>query len=105
MAGSEIRIESKDVLLKEAADALEVAQRRNEAVKLAFQMIERGKVAPFENYEQFEEKVASLMGKDLRVVEEALGMDVDMADFGKVASTGGVPQDAAAAFFHRLAED
>jgi hypothetical protein len=102
---NEQRVEDKDVLLKEAADALETAQRRDEAVKLAFSMVERGKVSPFENYAEFEEKVASLMQKDLRVVEEALDMDVEMADFGKVASSGGVPQDATAAFFHRLAED
>lgn len=105
MDNSDIKVESKDGLLKEAVDALELAGRHNQAVKLAFQMVERGKVPPFENYAQFEEKVASLMEKNLSVVEEALGMDVDMADFGKVASTGGVPQDAATAFYHRLAED
>ena len=53
-------IEDKDVLLKEAADALDVAQRR----------------------------------------------DVDMPDFGKVASEEtAVPADATSAFYHRLAED
>jgi hypothetical protein len=104
-SSTEQRVEDKDVLLKEAADALEMAQKRDEAVKLAFQMVERGKVAPFGSYGEFQEKVASLMQKDLRVVEEALDMDVDMPDFGKVASTGDVPLDATAAFFHRLAED
>lgn len=99
------RVEDKDVLLKEAADALDSAQRRDEAVKLAFSMVERGKCSPFSNYDEFEVKVASLMQKDLRVVEEALDMDVDMHDFGKVASTGGAPQNAEQAFFHRLAED
>ena len=92
-------------LLKEAADALEAAQRRNEAVKLAFDMVEHGKIPPFERYSEFEEKVASLMEKDLRVVEEALEMDAPLADFGKIASTGPVPTDATAAFYHRLAED
>lgn len=99
------KLENKDSLLKEAADALEVAQRRDEAVKLAFQLVERGKVPPFETYEAFQEKVASLVEKDLRVVEAALEMDIDMPDFGKVASTESTPNDAAAAFFHRLAED
>jgi hypothetical protein len=98
-------IDDKDVLLKEAADALDSAQRRDEAVKLAFSMIERGRIAPFADYNEFQEKVASLMEKDLRVVEEALSMDVDMPDFGKVASSGGQPQNAEQAFFHRLAED
>jgi hypothetical protein len=93
-------------LLKEAANALEAAQRRNEAVKLAFDMVERGKIPPFERYTEFEEKVASLMAKDLRVVEEALEMDASLADFGKIASTGPIPtDDATAAFYHRLAED
>ena len=99
------RVEDKDSLLKEAADALDIAQRRDEAVKLAFSMVERGKCPPFDSYSDFEEKVASLMQKDLRVVEEALDMDVEMSDFGKVASSGGVPSDATQAFFHRLAED
>jgi hypothetical protein len=92
-------------LLKQAADALEGAHRKTSAVKLAFSMVERGKVPPFETYSQFEEKVASLMEKDLRVVEEALDMDGDLADFGKLASDGPVPEDAVSAFYHRLAED
>ena len=105
MADHDEKIHDKDSLLKEAATALDAAQRRDEAVKLAFSMVERGKVSPFESFAEFQEKVASLMEKDLRVVEEALDMDVDMPDFGKVASSGGQPQDATAAFFHRLAED
>ena len=98
-------IDNKDFLLKEAADALDSASRRDEAIKLAFSMIKRGKIPPFEEYEEFQEKVASLMEKDLRVVGEALEMDVDMHDFGKVASSGGQPHNAESAFFHRLAED
>ena len=62
-------------------------------------------IPPFNSFSEFEEKVASLMQKDLRVVEEALDLDVALPDFGKVASTGDVPEDAHAAFFHRLAED
>ena len=98
------RIDDKDTLLKEAADALDVAQRRDEATKLAFSMVEKGKVPPFGDYASFQEKVASLMEKDLRVVEEALELDVDMQSFGKVASSG-TPQDPHEAFFHRLTED
>lgn len=92
-------------LLKEAADALEKAHRRESAVKIAFDMVEYGKIPPFGTFAQFEEKVASLLEKDLRVVEEALGMDAPMADFGKVASTGPVGDDATANFYHALAED
>ena len=97
-------IEQKE-LLKEAASALEGAHRQNDAVKLAFTMVERGKIPPFETLSQFNEKVASLMEKDLRVVEEALEMDAPLADFGKIASSGPAPADATAAFYHRLAED
>ena len=97
--------QNKDELLKEAADALDLAQRRDSAVKLAFSMVERGKVPPFENFAQFEEKIAGLLEKDLRVVEQALEFDVDMPDFGKVASSGSAPTDAVSAFYHRLAED
>ena len=96
---------NKDSLLKQAADVLDQVQRRRDAEKIAFSMVERGKIAPFSSHQEYAEKVASLMEKDLRVVEEALEMDVDMPDFGKVASTGGTPRDATAAFFHRLAED
>ena len=92
-------------LLKQAADALDSAQKRDDAVKLAFDMVEQGKIPAFENYGQFQEKIASLMQKDLRVVEEALSMDTNMADFGKIASSGDMPSDAHTAFFHRLAED
>lgn len=92
-------------LLKEAAQALEMAHQRDNAVKIAFEMVERGKIPAFETRHQFEEKIASLMEKDLRVVEEALEMDAPMADFGKIASSGPAPTDAAAAFYHSLAED
>jgi hypothetical protein len=98
--------ENKDELLKEAASALEQSQRRVEATKLAFDMVERGKIAPFADYASFETKIASLMGKDLRVVEEALQMDSSLADFGKVASEGRpTGNDAASTFFHALADD
>lgn len=92
-------------LLKEAALALDIAQKRNDAVKLAFDMIERGKITPFQTHGDFMDKVAELMSKDLRVVEEALEMDSSMADFGKVASEGGSPTNAHDAFFHRLADN
>lgn len=99
-------IENKDELLKEAAGALEQSQRRMEATKLAFDMVERGKIAPFADYASFETKIASLMGKDLRVVEEALEMDNSLADFGKVASDGrSTGNDPASNFFHALADD
>lgn len=99
-------IDDKDVLLKEAADLLDVAQRQEDAVKLAFSMVEKGKVPPYESYSSFQEKVASIMGKDLRVLEQALELDTDVPSFGlgKVASDG-APSDPTEAFFHRLSDD
>lgn len=100
------QIEDKNQLLKQAADALDAAQKRDHAIKLAFDMVERGKVPPFETLNEFEMKIASLMEKNLQVVQEALELDVDMPDFGKVASEGvDFPADATAAFYHRLAEE
>lgn len=97
--------ESKDDLLKEAASALDLAQRREDAIKLAFALVEKGKVPVFENYDELMDKVASLLEKDLRVVEAALDMDATMPDFGKVASESSTPSDPSAAFFHRLADE
>ena len=99
--------EDKDELLKEASAAFVVAHRRLEAEKLAFSMVERGKIPPFMDYESFQEKVASILDKDLAVVEEALELDADLADMGKVASekTPVAGADSAvAAFYHRLAD-
>lgn len=105
MASASEAFENKNVLLKEASDALEHAHRRMEAEKIAFTMVEKGKISPFSNYNDFHEKVASLLSKDLRVVEEALDMDSSLADFGKVAeerSTGSA--DPTLAFYHRLTD-
>jgi hypothetical protein len=98
-------IEDKDNLLKEAAVALNEAQRRDEAVKLAFSMIERGSIPSFATYDEFIEKVGSLLEKDLRVVAEALEMNINTPEFGKVASVGGTHDSPEAAFMHRLADD
>lgn len=101
------QIEDKDCLLKEAADALDRAQKREDATKLAFSMVEKGKIPPFETYEAFQMKVASLVEKDLRVIEQALELDVDMPDLGKVANAGPTVaggDSATAAFFHTIAD-
>ena len=98
-------VEDKDTLLKEAAVALNEAQRREDAIKLAFSMVERGKIPACESYGDFTEKVAGLMAKDLNVVREALDMDVEMPEFGKVASEGGTPSSPEAAFQHALADE
>ncbi len=97
---------AKDDLLKQAADALSTAQRHKDAVKIAFDMVEQGKIPPFETFASFEEKIAALMEKDLRVVEEALAMDTTMQEFGKLASSGpATTDDAEANFYHALADD
>lgn len=101
------KIDDKDHLLKEAADALDRAQLREDATKVAFSMVEKGKIPPFESYEAFQTKVASLLDKDLRVLEQALDLDVDLPDLGKVASAGGNVaggDSATAAFYHTLAD-
>lgn len=94
-------------LMTKAADAIERHRRREEAVKLAFAMVERGKCAPFESYDDFQEKVAALEEKNIDVVREALDMDADLTDFGKVASEQKAPTGSSGAemnFFHRLSE-
>ena len=58
-------------------------------------------------YETFQEKVASILEKNLAVVEEALEMDANLADMGKVAAEAPViagEDKAVAAFYHKLAE-
>lgn len=95
-------------LMKQAADAIERHHRREEAIKLAMVMVERGKCEPFSSLADLEEKVASLSSKNLEAVREALDMDSELADFGKVASPAiEVPPGSSKAevnFFHRLSD-
>lgn len=96
----------KEHLLEKAAAALEWANRLQTAEKLAFSMVERGSIPPFQTYDQFHEKVAGLMEKDLAVVREAIEIDTPAADFGKLAeATGPSGNDAETTFFHTLAGD
>lgn len=99
------QIDDQRSLLKEAADALDLAQRREDAIKLAFNMVEMGKIPAFESYEAFTEKVAMLLEKDLQVVKQALELDVTAPSFGKVASSSSAPSDPTDLFFHRLSAD
>lgn len=95
-------------LMKKAADIIGRHRRREEAVKLAMLMVERGKCEPFSSLAELEEKVAALEAKNLEAVKEALEMDSDLTDFGKVASPSvEVPKGSSKAeanFFHRLSE-
>lgn len=106
--GATMANDKAKALMKQAAETIERHRRRDEAVKLAMQMVERGKCEPFKSYGEFEEKVAALEAKNLEAVREALDMDGDLADFGKVASPETpVPpgsNKAEVAFFHRLSE-
>ena len=88
--GKETGQNSKE-LMKQAADRIEHLQRRQEATKLAFAMVEKGRCEPFGTYAEFEEKVASLLDKDLKVVQEAIELDSGLTDFGKIASEGNAP--------------
>ena len=99
--------DDKDALLKEASLHLRRAHRRVEAEKLAFAFVEKGKIPAFSSYDDFQEKVAEVAGKDLAVVKEALAMDSHMPEFGKVAEEremGEGADFATAAFFHSLAD-
>jgi hypothetical protein len=108
LAGAGMANEEAKSLMKQAADAIDRHRRRDEAIKLAMVMVERGKCEPFQTLEEFEEKVAALEVKNLEAVREALEMDSDLTDFGKVASPQvAVPagsSKAEVAFFHRLSE-
>ena len=98
--------EDKNELLKESSVALTTAHRRIEAEKLAFVMVEQGKIPPFGDFDSFQEKVAFIMDKNLEAVEQALEMDANLADMGKVAAEASpvVGADSAVtAFYHRLA--
>lgn len=98
--------EDKDSLLKEASQSLRKAHRRVEAEKVAFALVEKGKIPAFGSWRDFQSKVAEVLGKDIAVVREALEMDAPLPDLGKVAEEGvGAGGDSAmAAFFHSLAE-
>ena len=95
-------------LMKEAADTIERHRRREEAIKIAMEMVERGKCEPFKTHEDLMSKVASLEEKNLDAVREALDMDSDLSDFGKIASPTSPEvrgaNKAEADFFHRLSE-
>lgn len=94
-------------LMKQAADAIEEHRRREDSIKLAMLMVEKGKCDPFSSMDELEEKVASFSDKNLDVVKEALEMDSELTDFGKVASQSEVIKGLGKAetnFFHRLSE-
>jgi len=56
------------------------------AEKLAYSLVEKGKIAPFRNYEEFREKVASLASQDLNVVEKALEFDTGALSIGDIGN-------------------
>ncbi len=95
----------KEALLIKAATALEWAGRRQVAEELAFEMIEQGRISPFGTFDDFQEKIANLMERDLNVVREALEIDVSVADFGKLAEDGSSSSSSPEEiFFHTLAD-
>jgi len=106
--GATMANDKSKALMKQAAETIESHRRRDEAVKLAMNMVERGKCEPFKSYSDLEEKIAMLESKNMDAVREALDMDGDLADFGKVASQDNVvppgSNKAELDFFHRLSE-
>lgn len=81
----------RDGFKKEA----EESTLRNRAEKIAFREVEIGLVDPFKTYDEFQEKVASLMSDDLDVVEKALerGYHTTRKDGELGKSVGGEKMD------------
>lgn len=79
--------EARLLLEKEA----HVAAQEKKAMKIAFREIELGVSEPFKTFEEFHEKVASLMQEDLDVVEKAL----ERGYRGASARTGVLADDSA----------
>lgn len=105
--GEEKKAMDSRQLMKQAADALEKHRRRDDVIKLAMLMVERGKCEPFSTMADLEEKIASLEVKNLEAVKEALDMDANLSDLGKVASENVTPNGTSKAesnFWHRLSE-
>lgn len=102
--GEDKMAEDKNALLKEAASALDKADRRERAEKLAFSMVERGKIPPFHSFDSFQEKVASIAADDLDVVKKALELDAGGSmELGKVAEASPTQTaDAHERFYHRI---
>lgn len=96
--------EDKNELLKEAASALEKADRHSRAEKLAFNMVERGKISPFHSYASFQEKVAAIAADDLDVLQKALELETGSSmELGKVAEERASDStDAHQKFYNRM---
>ena len=60
---------SRRVELEKQASA---AEKEKKAQAVAFREVELGLSEPFKTYDEFQEKVASLMEEDLEIVEKAL---------------------------------
>ena len=74
--------------IKDKSDNLEkTAKLQERAEKVAFTMVEMGAIPAFKSYDQFHEKVASLMKEDLDVVEKALQINTQqLASLGKLSN-------------------
>lgn len=98
---------SQQELMKEAADKLEAYEQRDLAIKLAFQLVEEKKAAPYSSFEEFEMKVAAIIEKGPQRVADALEMQPLEQELGELSSekTAGVSGTSPeTAFFHRLSE-
>ena len=82
-------------LLKDEKNGLiKEAQLAERAQKVAFEMVEKGHHPPFKSYEEFQEKVASLKGQDLDVVEKALEFNPHSISLGEVSDRTGKGSNA-----------
>lgn len=94
------------IALEESNAALE---KRAEASRLLFQQVERGMTPSPRTLAEYEEKVASLMQKDLSVVKEAMnlsaggGFDSSIGTLeGSSSATQGPADAARSAFNHAV---
>lgn len=68
---------------------------RSKAEQLAFRQVESGYCAPFRSFEEFEEKVASLLKEDLEVVEKAMDLGIgNQLGVGNLATDRGGKTDS-----------
>ena len=79
----------RDGLREKIVEIEKTASIRKKAEELAFRMVNKGMCPQFETYEDFQEKVASIMTEDIAVTEKALEMTPKLAELGQVSNVRG----------------
>lgn len=90
-------------LAKEAAEKLASFVTRDQAIKLAFRLVEERRCKPFTTNAEFEEKVAFIVEKGPELVEQALDLGPVEQSVGELTQEKTASaEDPATAFFHKL---